>query len=405
MKISKPQIAQENKQIIHRVDVESIKGNKTIWYSLHESFGDLLSSSCDAYLVALLIPAMAIGEDIHINGMISERLLYNLSGSFQRLLQHVIPSLRQVKIYPEDVCRNQANLAPGVATGFSGGIDSFCVLADHYYSNVLERFKVTHLLFNNVGSHGRGVERLFQERYKRLLPAAELLGLPFLMINSNLGSFYGKGLGFAQTHTQRNASVALLLQGGIGRYMYASAYNYSDAFVGPTYDMAYSDPITLPLLSTDTLDAFSVGSEYSRVEKILRVAEVPDSYRTLDVCVNAHNNSRYTNCSICWKCLRTLATLEIAGYLEHYSTSFDLNAYKSKRVKYFATLLGSHNPLLREINQFAEKRNYSFPISSRVIHASGIYPMARLSERVMRKLIHLTRILQKKSSKTSFISI
>jgi len=391
MKISEPQIALENKQIIYRVGVESIMGNKILWYSLHESFDDLLSNSCDAPLVALITPAMAMGEDIHIDGIVSDRLLYNLSGPFQRLLQHIIPSLRQVKIFPEDIYCSQANSAPGVATGFSGGIDSFCVLADHYYSNVLERFKVTHLLFNNVGSHGRGGERLFQERYKRLLPTAELLGLPFLMINSNLGSFYDKGLGFAQTHTQRNASVALLLQGGIGRYMYASAYNYSDAFVGPTYDMAYSDTITLPLLSTDTLDAFSVGSEYSRVEKILRVAEVPDSYRALDVCVNAHNNSGYINCSICWKCLRTLATLEIAGYLEHYSTSFDLNAYKSQRVKYFATLLGSQHPLQQEVIQFAEKRNYSFPISSRFFHASGIYPMARLSEHVMRKLKHLTR--------------
>lgn len=45
MKISKPHIFQENKQIIYQVDVESIKGNETLWYSLHDdSFGDLLST-------------------------------------------------------------------------------------------------------------------------------------------------------------------------------------------------------------------------------------------------------------------------------------------------------------------------------------------------------------------------
>ncbi|MGB5746027.1 MAG: hypothetical protein WBM69_03540 [Desulfobacterales bacterium] len=389
MKISKPQIVRENKQIIHRVGVESIKGNETLWFSLHESFGDLLSNSCDASLVALLIPAMASGEDIHLNGMISEKLLSNLSGPFQRLLQHVIPSLRQVKIYPEDVCRGQANPAPGVATGFSGGIDSFCVLADHYYSNIFKRFKVTHLLFNNVGSHGRGAERLFRQRYRRLLPVAELLELPFLMINSNLDSFYGKGFGFQLTHTLRNASVALLLQGGIGRYLYASTFAYADVFVGPTYDMAYSDTIILPLLSTENLDAFSVGSEYTRVEKTLRVAEVPDSYKTLDICVKDHNTGGYTNCSTCWKCLRTISTLEIAGYLERYSTSFDLNAYNRQRNRYLAKLLGSHDPLVREIVQFAKERNFSFPISSSVINATGFYPMARLSYRVMRKLKHI----------------
>ena len=380
MKISKPHIVQENKQIIYQVDVESIKGNETLWYSLHDSFGDLLSNSCDAAFAALLIPAMASGEDIHINGMISERLLYNLSGPFQKLLQQIIPWLRQIKIYPEDVCRGQANRAPGVATGFSGGIDSYFVLANHYYSNILEGFKVTHLLFNSVGQHG-GIDRFFRERAKRLVAAAELIGLPFLIINSNLNSFYDKRLDFQLTHTLCNASVALLLQGGIGRYMYSSTYNISDVFVGPSYDIAYSDPITLPLLSTENLDAFSVGSEHTRVEKTLRVTEVPDSYETLDVCTNRHNTSGYTNCGTCWKCLRTLATLEIAGYLEYYSKSFDLNAYKSRRDRYFRAMFGRHeldDPFQREIVEFAKECNYSIPISFRVIHALGIYPMAKL---------------------------
>ena len=399
MKISKPQIIQENKQVTYQANVESTKGSKTLWYSLHESYSDLLSNSCDACLVALLIPAMAVGEDIYIDGMISERLLYNLSGPLQKVLQHIIPSLRQINIYPEEICLNPAKRAPGVATGFSAGIDSYCVLADHYYSNVLEGFKITHFIFNNVGSGG-GSARLNQKRYQRLLPITERLGLPFVRIDSNLNSFYAgfdkeirfqktRGL-FQQTHTLRNVSVALLLQCGIGRYMYASTVKYTDAFVGSTYDIAYSDPITLPLLSTDTLDAFSVGSQYSRVEKTLRVAEVADSYKTLDVCV--HDTSGYTNCSKCWKCLRTLATLDIAGYIEHYSDSFDLNVYEEHKNGYFATLRASHDPLLMEIVEFAKERNYSFPISSYVIRISrtlGVYPMARLSKHTLLKLKHL----------------
>jgi len=316
MKISKPQIVQEKEQIFYKVDVESFQGKQNLWYSLHESFGNLLSNSCDAPLVALLIPAMAIGEDIHIKGLVSEKLFYNLSGPFQRLLQHMMPSLCKIDIYPEDLCNGRADRAPGVATGFSGGIDSYCVLADYYYSNISERFKVTHLLFNNVGSHGRGAEgeQLFRKRYERLLPVTKLLKLPFIMINSNLDSFYDdEEFGFEKTNTIRNASVAFLLQGGIDRWIYASSYQYSNVFVGQTYNMAYGDTITLPLLSTDTLDVFSAGSEYTRVEKTLRVAEVPDSYGTIDVCVNSHNTSGYTNCSTCMKCLRTLATLEIAG--------------------------------------------------------------------------------------------
>lgn len=388
MKISAAQITQEHNHTVYRVSVESAKGDNTLWYSVHSRFGDLVSESLDAPCAALLIPAMASGEDIHLGGTVSERLFYNLSGPLQSVLRHVMPALRPVKICAKDVHGGKPRAASGVATGFSGGIDSYCVLADHHYSSVSDGFRVTHLLFNNVGSHGEGSrgEKLFQERYRRLLPAADVLGLPFLMVNSNVDAFYGGQLDFLQTHTLRNTSVALLLQEGIGRYLYASSHEYAAAFVGPANAMGYTDSITLPLLSTKTLDAFSTGSEYTRVEKTLRVAQIPDSYGTLDVCAEDKNTSGYTNCSACFKCLRTLATLEIAGYLERYSQVFDLEIYKRHRIGFFTELLQSQEPLLREIAQFAKERDFPFPRSSRVAAVPGIGWLAMLSMRVMRKL-------------------
>jgi hypothetical protein len=315
---------------------------------------------------------MLIGEDIHVEGVVSERLLHNVSGPLQKLLQTIIPSLHLIEVKPANVYQDQELPASGVATGFSGGIDSYSVLADHYQANTAERFKVTHLLFNNVGSHGSKGEELFKKRYEGLLPAAEKLDLPFLMINSNLDTFYGKKVSFQKTHTLRNLSVALLLQKGIGHFLYASTYKYSDIFVGPSYDISYVDTIILPLLSTDRLEATSSGSEYSRVEKTLAVAQIPDSHNFLDVCVNPNNTSDYTNCSTCWKCLRTLSTLDIAGLLERYSASFDLNRYNNKKSRYFIKLLKSNDTLLLEIAQFAKARNYQFPLPSRVIQALGI---------------------------------
>lgn len=360
MKISKPEILRQENEIIFRVHVESLEGTANLWYNLEKKFGDYLTSFCDAPLVALLIPAMTKGEDIHVAGTISERLWYNVSGPYQRLLQHIIPSLRRVKIFPKEV-RSQNQRASGVATGFSCGIDSYCVLADHHYSNASAGFKITHLLFNNVGSHGKGGERLFRERFALIEPVAERIGLPLIKINSNVDTFYHKGLNFQQTHTPRNMSVPLLLQGGIGRYMYASGYSFTDTFVGPSHEMAYSDTIALPLLSTEALDALSVGSEYTRVEKTLRVAEIPDSYSTLDVCVRSA-----VNCSTCWKCMRTLLTLDIAGLIDRYSASFNLAAYKHRRSKYIGSVLMSSDPLLCEIVDFAKDRHYAFPPSSRL---------------------------------------
>lgn len=386
MKISAPHVTQENKQIFYRVAVESIRGSETLWYSLDEPFGDLVAPSCDAPLVGLLIPAMAAGEDIHVDGVISDKLFYNLAGPYQKLLQLVIPTLRPVRITADKVCGSLACRPPGVATGFSGGIDSFCALADHYGSNVSDSFKITHLLYNNVGSHGKDGERLFRKRFERLAPVAERLGLPFVKVDSNLGKFYGKGLGFSKTDTPRNASVALLLQGGIGRCMYASSNSYAHVFVGPSKYMAFTESISLPLLSTETLDVFSVGSQYTRVEKTLRVAELPESYGSLDVCAQTLPDAADTNCSICQKCLRTLATLEIAGLLERYSGSFNLDAYRRRRTMFFASMPGSPNPFHKEIIEFCRQRRFPYPLASRLLNALRIHKLESLYERLRRKV-------------------
>lgn len=58
MRISKPQIISEKNKSTYQVDVESAEGKETLWYTLHNSSGDLFTDASDAPLVALLVPAM-----------------------------------------------------------------------------------------------------------------------------------------------------------------------------------------------------------------------------------------------------------------------------------------------------------------------------------------------------------
>ena len=392
MKIGKPEIRRRGgDEVTFRVDVRSSAGPEALWYSLPGEFGDLMSESCDAPLAALLVPAMARGEDVHVDGAVSETLLDELSRPYQRVLRHLLPSLRPIDIYPAET-RSGDRRPPGVATGFSGGVDSYCTLADYHYFDAPPATKITHLLFNNVGSHGAGGERLFRERYDALKQAADRTRLPFVMVNSNLDEFYKGLFTFQETHTLRNASVALLLQEGVGRFIYSSTYCLPDVFVGPTYDMAHSDPVALPLLSTDRVEMRSVGGEYTRVEKTLRIADVPETHETLEVCVR---EERVGNCSECWKCMRTLLTLEIAGLIERYAAAFDLDRYRRRRSRYLGEVLRSRDPLLREIVQFADARDYPFPARSR-LSARMHYPatqakrLARLPVRAARKLRNAT---------------
>ncbi len=368
MRIGKPRIcAEADGGLSYRAEIESEDGRRDLWFRVEAGFGDLVTDSCDAPLVGLLIPAMANGEDIHISGAISERLYYNLSAPCQSIFRHVIPSLRQISIRPSELL-SERKPAPGVAAGFTGGIDSFCVLADHHYSaDCPDGFRPTHLVFNNVGSHGHGAEgaALFEERYARLAPIAERNGLPLVKVDSNLDSFYREGLDFLQTHTPRLLSAALLLQRGIGRYLSASTFNYSDVYVGPALGMGFTEPITLPLLSTEVIDLLSIGHIYTRPEKTVKVAEIPDSYEVLDVCVRSGSR----NCSQCKECLRTLITLDIAGLLDRYADRFYLDHYLANRNKMLARFLQKRRGrgrLRREMLEFAKQSNWKMPLSARL---------------------------------------
>lgn len=365
MKICQPKIIRKGNDVVISTRVESTLGTNTLWFSLHHTHADLVCDYADASLVALLIPAMATGETIYLEGSLSERLFHSLSKHYQCILQHEIPWLKRVDIIPREVVVRQQR-AMGVASGFSAGVDSFCLLKDYHYSPFSPHFKLTHLLFNNVGSNGSGSagEALFEKRYSYLSQRVSRFALPFIKINSNLDAFYapfGVRLDFEQTTTCRNAAVALLLQNGIQRYLYASTYSYESIGVAPTINSATSDPMTLPLLSTETLDSLSVGSEYTRVQKTLNVAEIPDSYECLNVCVNG----TVENCAQCWKCLRTLATFDIGGVIKNYAQVFNLAIYHQQRERYFAALLMSNDPLLMEIVDFAKQRGFRIPSASR----------------------------------------
>lgn len=312
-----------------------------------------LSSRADAALVTLLMPAMAAGTALEIDGRVSADLMEGL-GQLQKILVGINPRLNLITV---DAAETVSGEVPsrGCATGLSGGIDSFCVLADH-------RPKLTHLLFNNIWSYKSDAGPTFNQRYGKAQALADRIGLPLVSVNFNLEEFY-QGFTFQETHTMRNASVALALQPSIGRFLYASSYPMSEIGIRPTYDIAYVDPIILPLLGTDQIRLSSVGGEYTRVEKTLKVAEYPLSYDTLDICVY---DDGIDNCSECWKCQRTELTLEIAGLLDRYASVFDIEKYRRAKLYYLSDALRSHDPLVKEVLDFAAERGFPIPLSARL---------------------------------------
>lgn len=359
MRILPLEIIDSGEEIILSYKFLMSETSDELWYSISKEYRSFVTDLLDGCLVALLIPAMVRGEDIFLEGSVSERLYYNLSGPYQVLLKHLIPSLTTIQIHPKGLSTGGSR-APGVATGFSCGVDSFCVLADHNYSDVPNGFKITHLFYNNLGSHGKGEERLFTERYQKNRLIADKIGLPYIKVNSNLNRFFPFS-SFEKTCTIRNASVPLILQNGIGRFMYASTYSYPDIKITPSFDMAFSDPAALPLLSTESVDMLPTGSQYSRVEKTIKVASIEISHDSLDVCTE---QNKAGNCSKCKDCLQTQLTLEIAGLIDQYSKAFNLSVYEKERKRFIGKVIYSNDPLLREVRNFAKERKNTFPTIS-----------------------------------------
>lgn len=361
MRIRIPEVIEDENNVIVRTLVDYKDRKEQVWFSVHRDNKEWLTPETqDAFVLALLLLAMKEKEDIYVEGAMSEKLYYNLVNHYMPIIVSCIPALSPVRIFPEELKSEVYSRAKGVATGFSGGIDSFCVLSDHFFGSAPDGFKVTHLLFNNVGSHGAGGRRLFWDRYNRLMPAAKELGLQFIAIDSNISEILP--VSFRKSHTIRNISAVLLFQKLIRRFYYASTFKYEDCFIGETFDISCCDPMAVHLLSTETTECISSGCQYSRVEKTVRVAEIQLSHKYLDVCVNTSGGE---NCSTCWKCARTLVTLEIIGELDKYKEVFDLEKYWRSRNRYIGKILSSKHPLSREIVQKAKELKYEFSLLSK----------------------------------------
>lgn len=392
MELSNLEIVNAGAETRARCEVSWAGGRDVLWYAVdrrHEPF--LATDRYDGFVVGLLLKAMAAGEDLEVRGTVSERLAFNLSNYYAFIVAETSAGLRPVRVHAERLDDGASRVRPaGVGTGFSAGVDSFAVLHDHYVAERRPGWRVTHLLFNNVGSHGDrdpdAARRLFHQRYEAVRGWPEHAGLEFVRVDSNLGELLR--MDFEETHTPRNLSVALLLQGLLGRFYYASTFRYRDCFVGPTYDMAFSDPFAVHLLSTETLDCLSTGGQHSRVEKTALVARVPGATRWLNVCTNVAAGGR--NCSTCAKCCRTLLTLEMLGELDEFAGVFDLAAWRRIRNRYVSSEVlarGRSSPFTIEIREHAARHGYRFSAWQHAARALNLLPrpVVRLGRSVRRR--------------------
>jgi len=352
-----PTVTTEHGRVVHRTPCTVDGRDREVRYEVDERWADLVSPLADAPLLAVVPLALARGATIRVTGPVTDELVHGLHHGFLHLHRRTSPRFGAVTVEATTTVAPSPPAA-GVATGLTGGVDSWTVLVDHALDpTVPAGSRLTHLV-NSDTLTGTSRETLHAMR-GRMGPIADALGLPFVFVDSNLRDLQSESdLAPGGIVTGAQVSTAFLLQRGIGTYLYASTVAEEQVGTCEPNEMGRLDALTLPHLANGSVRIRSVGGEYRRIDKLRRIADVEGTWTALEVCTDEHLDG---NCGRCRKCRRTLAALDVLGLLERYRAVFDLDEWSRVRTRTFRALQRSEHPHSREIVEAARAHGMHLP--------------------------------------------
>lgn len=342
-----------------------------LWFSVPQEYGDWMTDDVyDAFMLAMLYPAMLYNEPLEIKGCVTKRIYHNIVQYAQSILSQFDDKLNFVDVsvigYKE--AEQMADLHVG--TGFSGGVDSFATVIDNFFSAKDNDYKLDTLFFFHMGQYG-DVKK--DDTWERALNRFSItrdfageVGMEAVMMNTNLFDFYKPSWEFSLGLICRIVGV-LVFQRSLKLYFISSSNSYQEwALATNRFEELtdFADPYLMPLLSTGKLEIVFDGGQYKRTEKTAKLVDNPFAQRYLNVCVDkSKNHTSATNCSRCDKCLRTLMALESLGALDKFKMVFDLNEYSRQkfRFKCRTRLAYKKSQIARDNIDFARKHNKRVP--------------------------------------------
>lgn len=372
---------------------------KQFWFSVDDEYGDWLTCDVyDAFLVAMLYPAMFYGEDIEISGNVSKRIFHNAQHYVLGLMKAYNPSFHKITIRVQGSSNAIKAKCLHVGTGFSGGIDSFSTLSDNFFNTDDPDYKIDTLFFFHVGQYGNVKKSITWERANNRFGItrnfANEIGVGAVMMSTNLFDFYRPEWEYWAGVICRISSV-LVFQKVLKRYYISNAVTYTDFAKN---DFTYSnkgtlaettDPVIMPLLSPDGLEILCDGAQYTRTEKTANIASLPFAQKHLNVCVNSSDEHiEATNCSHCPKCLRTMMALEAADALEKFSGVFDLALWKKHSFRYKCEQVFKYkkDSFAQDNVDFARKHGKRLPSKLTAILFVCVFRLKILLGKIARKL-------------------
>jgi len=279
-----------------------------VYFAYGRECADLVldeARAADAFVPALLLPAMAAREPLEIVPAASPRLLAELD-RLQAIFASWFPRYTRIEVRARPRDERGDPTPAGVGAFFSGGVDSFYTLRRRPPGGPA----ITHLLFFHGLETTLELRRGAEAAEARARRVAGEAGVSCVVGETNLrtafpllwGEYCGGGL----------AAAGLSLGGGLGRVLVPSTDSYADA------EPWGSHPLVDPLWSTERTAIVSDGAEATRSEKLESLASDPLATRHLRVCLE--NEGGDWNCGRCTKCVRTAVALFALGVVERFET-------------------------------------------------------------------------------------
>jgi hypothetical protein len=280
----------------------------------------------DAWLLALLPFAMALGEPLDIALPVDPVLLANV-GRLQELWVGWQPRLlRKVEVRVGGVEASTGEERSGGASFFTAGIDSMVAALHPAWPDPWLGGKEGDGLVHVLGFQP-GLKPCHEAEFVTALRgAAGALGYPLEVIYTNVRDLRFASLPWgAVYHGFALGAVAQILAGRYGVVRIGSSH------APPQADVWGSHPRSDPLFSSSGLEVVHHGADLGRLDKLRLLAGRPELLDRLRVCFREESGR---NCGRCGKCLRVMLGLDVLGCLGNVR-AFDTSCYEVRKARRF----------------------------------------------------------------------
>ena len=265
-------------------------------FVLPEHLANSVSASADAYVLISLFTAVRLGGELRVHGEMSPQLFRSLKEFIRAWCSWAPRDYQPLSIEPAELKLPTPVSGRHVLMPFSGGLDSCHSLWMnlHHPDPPLGVASISAVMV-----HGFDIplddESGYQAAYKKASAILESVDVPALTMKTNVREHRGD---WENEHGAALAASLHLLSAQFNEGLIAGSHSY-DTLRFPWG----SNPLTDPLLSSESMPIRYDGLSYRRNDKARDVSNWPAAMEHLRTCWK--NADHANNCGKCMRCIGT----------------------------------------------------------------------------------------------------